>query len=269
MRAHVLCLMLITSGSMVTLSAQQCDPVSQLKGAGIGNFLTPGPDGLIHVTYGFTDSNGNTTSNPTMQPALESAMTAWNNYSAVTGVTFTAAGAGQPPDVSLSAGNSISGDDASHDQCLVTDVGALSITYGSDFLSRFSNPSNLQGSIVGIEHEIGHILGLNDNSPAIGTSIMNKASSCANGSNATGIQPNDPTTTSDVNAAKSCVQLMLSSHSSAGLIPPANPPSPLDFGGGGGYTACILTYQDTVNTFWDGDVFTTEVDEMLVDASCY
>jgi hypothetical protein len=241
-----------------TATCQGCSDAATLKSAYIGNLGTKGSDGLVHITYAFTDSSGNAITNPTMQAVFDAAFSGWNGYSSVTGVKYDPASTGTPPDLS------ITGDNKSNDGCLGSDSGSLNLSYGSNWLARFSDPNNVPSSIIGVEHEIGHIFGMVDNIPSIGTSLMNKASSCASGSNATGLKPSDPTSTTDAAAAGSCVKAMFQSHSPSSLGglngSGGGGGSVGGGGGGGGFSSCYTSYVSS-NDYWqdsDGNIHVTE-----------
>jgi hypothetical protein len=144
-----------------------------LIGAKPANVISPGTDGLTHITYSFVDSSGNPiTPDPDTAAAVSSAVSQWNGFSGTTHVEI-APFAPNPDGIGPTIQIQLTSDTAAHG-CAAY-VGARGrIYYGPTFQQATLNG---HGPTI-IAHEFGHALGLadggtNPNPPSIMNNLLN------------------------------------------------------------------------------------------------
>ena len=136
-------------------------------------FTNPqGTDAVVHVTYGFEDSNGNLiTPAPNVAAAVNAAVQQWNSFTSSTNVHFDPAPASNviQPDITFASVT-----DAQAKGCTASFPNGNDIAYGPLFTQAATNQS--VGTTI-MAHELGHLLGLDDAGikPTV-PSIMNNPS---------------------------------------------------------------------------------------------
>ncbi len=146
-------LLILTS----SITAQQsCLSIVDLASLPEANGLR-GKDGYIHVTIGFADASGTTTTPDSVtSTAITSALSEWNAFKATTNVQFDFAPPGVSPDIQLLP----SSDATKTGGCAAFQPSTSRLYYAPQFLaSATSNPDN--GRLI-FSHELGHSLGLAD-----------------------------------------------------------------------------------------------------------
>jgi len=139
--------------------APRCSPVSMANGNKISD--VPVVNGVKTVTYS-TPSGG------AVPQAAADAFAAWNSV-AGTGVHFVPAPAGTVGTVTVGS--------SSTTDCIDTSGPGGTITYGPNFAPDLNNSANAADAKLSFEHEIGHLLGLGDNS-SNSHDIMDQSTAC-------------------------------------------------------------------------------------------
>lgn len=165
----------------------QCSASSDLVNNWLASEIASGDitvtNGVATVTYGAVDANGDATGTEPSS-SFTDAFNAWNNNTSTTGVKFVQAPAGTAPDIDIGQVPT------SQNLCIGSLDYSGTISYDSNWLGR----TNTAQSTVSVEHEIGHLLGLDDQpSNTSPPSVMDKATgTCSTAtSNATGISATD------------------------------------------------------------------------------
>jgi hypothetical protein len=152
----------LCAGTITFLRAQQCADRTLAPLAPALKNRTPDADGIIHITYSFTDSNIPLSS----QTAISIAIGQWNSFSSSTKVKFELAPAGSPGDLQFAGSTN---EDLTHG-CIAHDPSTHIINYDPAWSQRADGSLNAGAAFVA--HEMGHYLGLgeageNPSSPTI------------------------------------------------------------------------------------------------------
>ena len=187
----------LCAGTITFLRAQQCANRTQFPLSSALKNKTPDANGIIHITYSFSDSNIPASS----QIAIGLALGQWNGFSSSTKVKFDLAPSGTAGDLVFSP----SDDTTLTAGCIAHDSLTHVINYSQAWSARAANSFNAGAAFAA--HEIGHFLGLDEagENPSSPT-IMNNPhvgpdGTCENATMATNtVQANDAT------AAGGCIQ---------------------------------------------------------------
>ena len=197
--------LLLANLILPTVSMAQCfstggstkqfeDLANNAIGQGIQNgSITKDTSGNYVVYYGPTNGS-------TLAPTVSAAFAAWNAVTSTTGISFQPAPSGTTPTIAtnLVTNAELDAQDAG---CVASSQKAGGIYYDPDFTGRESGgTTSTNQNKQAVEHEIGHLLGLKDNSGNTtysgGASIMNQVDDTGGCSSlgalpTTGIQPQD------------------------------------------------------------------------------
>lgn len=184
-------------GAITFLRAQQCANRSQFPLASALKNRAPDADGIIHVTYSFTDPNIPLSS----QTAINIAIGQWNGFSSSTKVKFDPAPAGSTGDLVFSPSN----DTSLTAGCIAHNSLDHHINYSQAWSQRADGSLSAGASFAA--HEIGHFLGLDEagENPSSPT-IMNNPhvgpdTTCQNAT-----VPTNNVQAGDATAAGACIQ---------------------------------------------------------------
>lgn len=204
----------LCAGTITFLRAQQCADRAQFPLASVLKDRAPDANGIIHVTYSFTDSNIPLNS----QTAISMAIGQWNSFSSSTKVKFELAPSGSAGDLQFSP----SDDTRLTFGCIAHDSSTHTVNYSQAWSER---ADNLSAGAAFVAHEIGHFLGLGEagENPATAT-IMNNPQRDENTTCQNATMPTNSVQAGDATAAGSCIQ---AERPAATPTPPAQPgPTP-------------------------------------------
>jgi hypothetical protein len=122
----------------------------------------PQNNGVTTVTYSAVGGGAVT-------PEAAAAFSAWNTLTSQTGVNFVPASGNNVGNVQVGYNDD--------EDCISTSARYGHIYYGNAFLPDINTPSYANDGKLSFEHEIGHILGLADNS-GNNSDIMDQSSKC-------------------------------------------------------------------------------------------
>jgi len=216
-----------------------------------------GTDGIVHTTYAFVDSSGNSvTPDPTVAAAMASAAAEWNGQKGTSNIELDPLPAGQAvssANIQVKATTDASGATGG---CAAYSPSTSRISYGQTFLQAAQSLS--VGTTI-LAHELGHALGLADGgtnpSPP---SIMNNPSNALPGACTS---PQVPTSTVQSNDASEVAVCRVAARNSLAIqnqregitTSPNNDPTPV-------YTfhpTCTYIYS-TEYFYVDGELDSTE-----------
>jgi hypothetical protein len=241
----------LCAGTITFLRAQQCANRTQFPLASALKDKIPDANGIIHITYSFTDSNIPLTS----QTAINMAIGQWNSFSSSTKVKFEEAPTGSAGDLQFSPSDN---QDITFG-CIAHDPSTHHVNYSQAWSERADGSMSAGAAFVA--HEIGHYLGLDEagENPSPPT-IMNNPHV---GPNTTCQNATIPTTTvqaNDATAAGGCIQAERPTPT-----PQPPPPTPCNRICGSRYILdpdsceCIYSYQ------YSGDEYRTSGTPILID----
>ena len=137
----------LCAGTITFLRAQQCANRTQAPLAPALKDRTPDANGIIHITYSFTDSHIPLNS----QAAISIAIGQWNGFTSSTKVKFELAPEGTAGDLQFS----LSDDTRLTAGCIAHDPSTHIINYSPAWSER---ANNLSAGAAFAAHEIGHYL---------------------------------------------------------------------------------------------------------------
>ena len=186
------------AGTITLLRAQQCANRTDFPLASALKDKTPDANGIIHITYSFTDSNIPANS----QVAIGLAIGQWNNFSSSTKVKFDLAPSGTAGDLKFSPSDNTSLTAG----CIAHNARTQTINYSQAWSQRADGSFNAGAAFVA--HEIGHYLGLgeageNPSSPTIMNNphVDPNSTTCQNAT-----MPTNSVQAGDATAAAGCIQ---------------------------------------------------------------
>lgn len=150
----------------------------------------PSDDGITTVTYSAMGGGA-------VNSLAASAFEAWNSLTDETGVTFTAASGSDVGDIQVGPN---SGSHQAEDGCISTSARYGYINWGSNFTPDLTTYSS--DGLLSFEHEIGHLLGLGDNT-GNNNDLMDQSTGCTPAQEGYSWDGKSPTT-SDATQAGTC-----------------------------------------------------------------
>lgn len=186
----------VSAGTITLLKAQQCANRAQYPLSSALKNKTPDANGIIHITYSFTDSNIPLNS----QTAISIAIGQWNSLSSSTKVKFELAPSGSAGDLQFSPSN----DQSLTAGCIAHNSLTQTINYNQAWSER---ANNLSAGAAFAAHEIGHFLGLGEagENPSSPT-IMNNPHGGAETTCQNATVPTNEVQAGDATAAGGCIQ---------------------------------------------------------------